>query len=135
MVKLNESTMQSDHSYWLNDFAAWSRDIECWKARHDVALSQVVRQYASIVALQSVVDEHAAMIDAYTDLCDRHASAMTSDSQPDQRGDMTLVHSQMGARHDRLKETHERIRRHHSSAAFRFIQMESANGHDVEAET
>ena len=53
MVELSEAELQSDHAHWLNDFAAWSRDIDHWQARHNAVLVELRRIYASVVALKS----------------------------------------------------------------------------------
>ncbi len=128
MVTLSEADIQDEHAHWCDDFALWLRDVERWQARHDIALGELRRLYACIIALKSAARGHADTIATYEDICNGHAEAIANGPERGRCGAMTFVHNQVAARHAHIKGDHERVKEFHGSVMFRLRELVEAVG-------
>ncbi len=113
----------SDFSHWRRELQAWESDISRWQADHQSAVVELAR-------IEKLVLEHGAALREYaTDLAAHRQrfDAFDREARPARPAlDASKTLQELTLRHVRLREVHERIRRHHDHATAQLQALAAA---------
>jgi hypothetical protein len=131
MTTATLGTLHVDHNHWQNEINMWRDDLLAWKKEQAQLLNDIELALGANVA---GLKDHATSIASHEAEVLQHENFVakcerSSVPRPDQDPTIfTEYHDEEAKKQDRLRETHERIKRHHHRSMARLTAALHALG-------
>tara|TARA_R110002111_G_scaffold223541_1_gene285435 strand:- start:243 stop:767 length:525 start_codon:yes stop_codon:yes gene_type:complete len=129
--QLNTATQShADHRHWQSDIACWNDDIENWRAEHSHAIIQLQEALSRINEHGQCLDEHAQSVAGLRDSLEYHEKHIAASLQKDTNTPIDDAlndhHKQESELHDKQRDAHERMKKHHHQAMAKVAMLAKA---------
>jgi len=125
---VTHETMQADHRLWHEAHTRWRRDVECWQAEHDSAVTRLAE-------LQKVVQEHGEALaehgrafrqaEAAVASHEREIADFVSGNSTQPQDVIANRHREQEGAFRQQQVAHERIQAHHAAVMKRLRALEA----------
>ena len=111
-----QQKMHQEHVKWQSDNEAWLADIEEWKKELNTALTELGEAETVMRDSLDALESHANTIWENKQRNQAHELVLSDESRSHENKtskDWEATHAQHASRHERVADTHERIKHYH----------------------
>jgi hypothetical protein len=134
MNVVDHAEMHRDHCQMRSEDDLWRLEIAAWQHELETAAKELSKLKAAPKEHEKALQTHAAAIRAYEGDAGEHEHALAAFERGGSGGeliDMAKAHSEEISQHERRRQTHERIKRHHHCLMAHWKLLVKAMGREL----